>query len=99
MIKTEHPHVVKVPNVRAGRAIIAGTRIPVWIIAANMQEGCSPQDILEHYPQLTPAQLHDAISYYYDHSAEIEAEIRDTISRMKNSLVCRRNGNAHALLR
>jgi phage terminase Nu1 subunit (DNA packaging protein) len=32
---------------------------------------------LDHYPQLTPAQLHDAISYYYDHQAEIAAEIRE----------------------
>jgi uncharacterized protein (DUF433 family) len=77
MIKTEHPYIIKVPRVRAGRAVIAGTRIPVWLIAANLQEGCTPQEILDHYPQLTPAQLHDAISYYYDHQAEIDAEIRE----------------------
>jgi len=27
------------------------------------------------YPQLTPSQIHDALSYYYDHKKEMEAEI------------------------
>ncbi len=62
MIKTEHPHIVKAPGVRAGRAVISGTRIPVWLVAANLKEGCTSPEILEHCPQLTTAQLHDAIS-------------------------------------
>lgn len=76
-VKTEHPHIVKVPGVRGGQPIISGTRIPVWLIAANWEEGCTPQEILEHYPQLAPAQLYDALSYYYDHPEEIEAQIRE----------------------
>jgi hypothetical protein len=33
-------------------------------------------EILQHYRHLTPAQVHDALSYYFDHQAEIEEEIR-----------------------
>jgi uncharacterized protein (DUF433 family) len=32
--------------------------------------------IRQAYPHLTPAQIHDALSYAYDHLAEIEQEIR-----------------------
>lgn len=76
-VKTEHPHIVKVPGVRGGRSVIAGTRIPVWLIAANWEEGCTPQEILEHHPQLAPAQLYDALSYYYDHAEEVKAQISE----------------------
>lgn len=75
-LKTEHPHIVKAQGVRGGRPIIVGTRIPVWFIAANWKEGCTPQEILDHYPQLTAAQLYDALSYYHDHPEEIEEQIR-----------------------
>ena len=27
------------------------------------------------YPQLNPSQIHDALSYYYDHKEEVEEEI------------------------
>jgi hypothetical protein len=32
-------------------------------------------DILAGLPHLTPAQVFDALSYYHDHQAEIEADI------------------------
>ncbi|MFZ1597862.1 MAG: hypothetical protein WAW26_18610, partial [Anaerolineae bacterium] len=38
--------------------------------------GDSLDDIGQAYPYLNPAALYDAISYYFDHRQEIEAEIR-----------------------
>jgi len=32
-------------------------------------------EILAGFPDLTAAQLYDALSYYYDHQAEIDADI------------------------
>ena len=74
-IQTEHPHVVKHSEVRGGKAVVTDTRIPVWVIAANKLEGVSPEDIRAAYPSLTLAHIHDALSYYYDHPEEIDAEI------------------------
>ena len=37
--------------------------------------GDSLDDIGQAYPQLEPAALYDAISYYFDHRREIETEI------------------------
>jgi hypothetical protein len=37
--------------------------------------GYTSTEILSGHVGLTPAQLYDALSYYYDHQAEIEADI------------------------
>lgn len=74
--ETEHPYIVRVKGVCGGRAVIKGTRIPVWLIAGWFKDGYSPEQIQrEIYPHLSPAQIYDALSYYYDHQEEIDPEI------------------------
>lgn len=74
--KTEHPHVECRPGVCGGRPVIAGTRIPVRLIAGFAKEGMPMEELLGAYPRLTRAQIHDALSYYYDHQDEIEEDLR-----------------------
>lgn len=72
-------HVVKTPGVCGGRARIEGTRLTVESIVTDvLGDGLSVQDVLDGYqhPNLTPAKVHAALAYYYDHQAEIDAEIR-----------------------
>lgn len=76
-LKTGHPYIVRVPGVCGGKPVIEGTRIAVWLIAGWFRQGYTPEKIHKMYPQLTLAQIHDALSYYYDHQAEIEKEIRE----------------------
>jgi len=73
---TEHPHVTRTPDVCGGRAVVRGTRIPVKVLVRYHQMGYTPTEILSGHAGLTPAQLYDALSYYYDHQAEIEADIK-----------------------
>ncbi len=68
---TEHPHVTRVEGV----AMLRGTRLAVRLIAQQYRAGDSVDDILHTYPHLNAAVVHDAISYYLDHRAEIEQEI------------------------
>ncbi len=76
-VKTEHPHIVRTEGVCAGDPIIKGTRIPVWAIAGWLKQGYSLQSIGEEiYPRLSLAELHDAVSYYYDHQDDIEAQLK-----------------------
>lgn len=76
IIKTQHRYIVIKKDVCGGRPIIQGTRIAVWAIAGWLQKGYSPQEIQkEIYPSLSLAQIHDALSYYYDHRAEVDADI------------------------
>lgn len=86
-LKTEHPYIIKNPGICGGSPVISGSRITVRLIAGMVKSGSSAEDILLGYPYLTFAQIHDAISYYFDHKAEIEQEIQENtlIAIMKKS--------------
>lgn len=71
-----HPYVERKKRVCGGRPVIRGTRLPVSSIVWNYKCGFTVEEILREFPQRTPAQAYDALSYYYDHQPEIEDEIR-----------------------
>ncbi len=74
-IRTEHPHVVKRTDNETGEPIIDGTRLEVRHILINHRDaGMSPEEIAQMY-RLTLAQVHDALSYAFDHPDEIEFHI------------------------
>ena len=73
---TDHPHITRTPGVCGGRPVVRGTRIPVKVLVRYHQMGYTSTEILSGHAGLTPAQLYDALSYYYDHQAEIEADIK-----------------------
>ncbi|REJ85983.1 MAG: DUF433 domain-containing protein [Planctomycetota bacterium] len=60
------------------RAFVGETRVRVSDVAAQMEfHGKSPDEIVAAFPQLSLAQVHAALSYYYDHRQEIVDERRD----------------------
>jgi len=69
---TNHPYIEVRAGVIGGEPVIAGTRIGVRLIAGWHRMGQSVDEIVAMYPHLNHAQVHDALSYYYDHKAEIE---------------------------
>ena len=69
--RTEHPHVVKSADTLGGEPRVEWTRIPVRQIAALFAAGTTVEEIVRSYPPLTPAQIHDAISYALDHPVEM----------------------------
>jgi uncharacterized protein (DUF433 family) len=73
-VKIRHPYVTQKRGIQGGRPIIAGTRIPVSTIIIYYKQGKDVDEILELYPQLTAAQVYDALSYYHDYQEEIEKE-------------------------
>lgn len=75
-LQTEHPHIQKDPAICGGDPVIVGTRIPIRLIYLRTRAGDSVESIQRTYPRLTLAQIHDALSYAYDHLSEIEEEIR-----------------------
>jgi uncharacterized protein (DUF433 family) len=68
-----YSHVTKQPGVRGGKACIDDTRIAVADIVALLKAGKIPTEMLAAYPSLNLAQVHAAISYYYENRDEIEA--------------------------
>ena len=65
------PHVTKTPGVCGGKACIDGTRIRVNNVVFLHKDGANDEKIREAYPDLTPAQIHAALAYYYDNREEI----------------------------
>jgi uncharacterized protein (DUF433 family) len=83
-IATEHPHVIRRPDTCGGAPIIRGTRIAVRLIAELWNDGESVEEIVRTYTHLQPSWVHDAISYYLDHRAEIDQEVAN--NRIENVL-------------
>ena len=71
----EHFYIEKDPAKYEGKAVIKGTRIPVASIVNHYRSGMSMEEILEGYPAITPAQLFDALSYYFDNKEDIDKEL------------------------
>ena len=69
--RTEHPHVVKSADTLGGEPRVEDSRIPVRQLFNQFQAGTTIAELVESYPPLTPAQVHDAISYAHDHPDEM----------------------------
>jgi uncharacterized protein (DUF433 family) len=65
--RTEHPYVVKSAGTLGGEARIDGTRISVVQIFDMADAGMSAAEIVATFPDLSLAQVHDALSYAHDH--------------------------------
>ncbi len=73
--RTEHPHVVKSADVLSGEPTVDGTRLAVrHILIRHRDAGMSPDEIATMFG-LTLAQVHDALSYAFDHADEIAFHI------------------------
>jgi uncharacterized protein (DUF433 family) len=70
--KAVYSHVTKQPGVRGGKACIDDTRIAVVDVVALLKAGKTPTEMLEAYPSLSLAQVHAALSYYYENPQEID---------------------------
>jgi uncharacterized protein (DUF433 family) len=65
----------KTPDVVGGAARIRNTRIPVWSLVQAQKMGASDLEILEAYPDLTPADLINAWFYAETLPTEIDRAI------------------------
>ncbi|MEK7807923.1 MAG: DUF433 domain-containing protein, partial [Chloroflexota bacterium] len=52
VIRTEHPHIVRIPGVRGGEPVIEGSGISVWIIASFHKMGDTVETISRMYSHL-----------------------------------------------
>jgi len=68
--------VVTDPNIRGGSPVVAGTTLRVSDLAAYHIVGGLGAEQLAAQFELDLARVHAALAYYYDHKAEIDAEIR-----------------------
>jgi uncharacterized protein (DUF433 family) len=77
MVKTLNEHIEITPGVAGGKPRIAGHRITVQNIAIwHERLGKSVDEIVAEY-DLTPADAHAALAYYFDHRAEMDRSIAE----------------------
>lgn len=68
-------HIEQTSNVAHGAPRISGTRIRVQdIVNWHLRVGWSIEQIVGEF-ELSPAQIHAALAYYYDHQAEIDGAL------------------------
>ena len=72
-----HPYIERNPDVLDGEPVIRGTRIAVRHIVEWDRMGNRVDEIVANYPHLTHAQVHDALSYAFDHKSEIDRLIAE----------------------
>src|SRR4051812_3724550 len=87
MVELIISHIVSDPAIRRGRPYIKGTGITVQNVVEDLTSGLTIDYITEQF-DLTLGQVHAALSYYYDHQAEIDRAITEdqvNIKRLQNS--------------
>ena len=58
-----------------GQPVVVGTRIRVATVLACYRQGVGVEEIVQQYPPLKPADVHDALAFAYDHLDEIEGAL------------------------
>ena len=71
----EHCYVTSDDRILSGEPVIKSTRTPVRAIVELWRQAVAPEEIPKHLPHLTLAQVFDALSYYSDHTEEINSHI------------------------
>ena len=74
--RIRHPYIERRKGVCRGKPVIVGTRIKVSQIAIEYERlGWTPDQISDAHPHLRLAQIHDALSFYYENQKQVDAEI------------------------
>lgn len=82
MASVAHEHIEKHTGEPARLARLPRIRV-AQIVMDYLAHGWSPDEMCRHYPHLTPAEAHAAMMYYYDHQAEIDAELRSELLEVR----------------
>ncbi len=67
-IEIEH-RITRNPEILAGKPVIAGTRIPVYLIIDLFRNGSSEAEIVDDYPDLSVEDVRAALAFHLRTSA------------------------------
>ena len=77
-IPTIASHIEITPGTCGGKPRIAGHRIRVQdVVIWHEHMGESADEIVAKFPQLTHADVYAALAYYFDHRAEVDADMAE----------------------
>src|SRR5882724_5907774 len=59
-----------------GNPVVSGTTMKiVELVMAQRAHGWSPEELHFQHPELSLGQIYSALAYYWDHQAELDADI------------------------
>ncbi|HKZ86899.1 MAG TPA: DUF433 domain-containing protein [Anaerolineae bacterium] len=77
-LQPAHPYIELETYRSRSRAVVKDAGTPVALIVGYARLGLAPEAFAEEvHPALTPAHVHDALSYYYDHRDAIDRELAE----------------------
>lgn len=85
---SQRNHIESVPGRCGGKPCIVGTRIRVQDIVLFTEDGMKPEEIANEFSQISLADIHAALAYYYDNAAAINQDIREDsefVAKMKGA--------------
>ena len=82
--KTNHPYIISTSNICNGSPVVIGTRTRAIDIAIEYDKlGYTADQIIDVHPHLTLAQVHDALSYYYENQADIDRHMEINLAKIE----------------
>src|SRR5512132_2896733 len=97
-LKVRHPHIVARKGYGGGSPVSVGATFAVRaVVNYVLRQGMAPEELVAAFCHLTLAQIHDALSYYYDHQGEVERDIAaNTESSVRSQLGAQRGSSPAA---
>ncbi len=75
-LKLRNPHIETRKNLCGGSPVIAGTKFPVRsVVSYVLRQGVTPEELVAEFPHISLAQVHDALSYYYDNQKDVDEDL------------------------
>jgi uncharacterized protein (DUF433 family) len=68
----------------SGTARVVGTRSRVINIVFDTRNGLTPEEVHAAYPHLSLAQIHAALAFYYDHQADLDAQMKSELRQIQS---------------
>jgi uncharacterized protein (DUF433 family) len=89
--QTNHPHIVRIPEVQNGTPLIRGPYKTVWGIVELFKRGLTVEQIIQAIQEeqgvtLMLTQVYDALSFYFDNKAEIDATLAEKQAELEKSV-------------
>jgi hypothetical protein len=82
---TTYPHIEKPVGESARLERVPRVRV-AQIVMDYLAHGWSPDEMCRQHPNLTKAEAHAAMAYYFDHQSEIDTEIEAEVRNAEAAL-------------
>ena len=86
VIPTVHPYIVKIEGHQGGEPMVRSAQVTVRTIVEQSRIGTTPLEFVQDHPPMTLAEFYDALSYYYDHTEEMEQIIAENNAALERAI-------------